>query len=205
MDLINLGFWLFSTLVQATAVLFAVVGVFVIFKIQLIREGAALFLETVKDAYIQLKKIEKNPLHKEYRKLSLYSLEEMITRIRELIAEKENQINHNRKEIEEAEEREENSFAIEENISRLMNEIVICKEKAQTLEGISQSMIDIKTKGKKSLRNICLVFFTSLIALFLVPFLAEWLIIILSLVLVGVTMLIVIDLTIIISKSLDIK
>ena len=82
MELVNLGYWLFSTLVQATAVLFSVVGIFILFKIHLLRENAAPFLEMVKDAYAHSKNIERNPPCEEYRALSLYTAQEMITRIR---------------------------------------------------------------------------------------------------------------------------
>lgn len=205
MESLNLGYWLFSTLVQAAAVLLVGVGIFILFKIHLLRESAAPFLETVKDAYAHLQNIERNPLCDEYRRLSFYAPEEMGTRIRELIAEKENEINRARKELEEREKAAGDTAGFNDTIAKLIGEISICKEKLRNLEEINQDIAVIRLKGKKSLRNICFVFFASLIALFLVPFIAEGPIIILSLVFVGIAMLIVIDLAIIVTHSIDTK
>jgi len=191
MDLLNFGYWLFSTLVQATAALFAVVGVFIIFKIQILHQRQNHLTDAAKQIYISIMGIHADPRVGNYREVTVYLPEEIATKLKELIIRKQYEFEHNK--------------TLPENddiIEKVKQEISTLEAKLKPLEQLNKSLLGIKKKGKNSLIGIGILFGWSLCLLFITRFIGGLPILILGLITVGFTISIVIHLAQIIIESL---
>ena len=203
MELLNFGYWLFSTLVQAMAALFAVVGVFVVFKIQILREKLRPLMEVAKTTYIRIRKIHEDTANEEYRKVTVYTLEEMISKFEELITKKRKALINNKKTLKEAIKNNSDSFGPNYNIPRIEKEISYCEDRLDPLKRINQNLRVIKEKGISSLKEIGVVFILSLILLFLNWCMSVEAIITMGILVVIYVVVTVIRISLVIIESLD--
>ncbi len=192
MDLLNFGYWLFSTLVQAMAALFAVVGVFIIFRIQILLQRQNHLTEAAKQIYISITGIYPDSKLNEYREITVYLPEEISVKLKELIIRKQEELEADRK--------------LPENddiVRKVEQEISVLEAKLNPLEQLNKSLTDIKRKGRNSLILIGVLFIWSLCLLFLARFIGGLPIFIFGLATVGFTVATVIIFSRIIIESLE--
>ena len=204
--MLEAGYWLFSTLVQAMAALFAVVGVFIIFKIQLLKERMTELVKAAKDEYLskKWKALQADKWDEEQRNVSTYTLKELTAAFKKLIKYKKERLSNNKKAFEKA-KKDNNNVGINiygENVKKLENDIFMIKASLNPLKEINNNLKDIKIKGRNSLIGIGVLFVWSLSLLFLAQFIGGMLISILGLLTVVFTIFIIIYLTRIIIESL---
>lgn len=205
MDLLTLGYWLFSALVQAMAALFAVVGVFLVFKIQLSNERVNQLAESAKITYRIIQRIFQQPDDERYMEVATSNYEEMIIKLKELISNKEKALEDNKRTLEESRIKGGDVWQWEHNIKNIQKEISICNKRLAPLENIKSQMGNIKKMGQGVLIGISIAFMLSLLSLFLNPILPKWAIITLGLtliILVGILVFYIIRITI---ESIDIN
>lgn len=204
MDLVTLGYWLFSALAQSMAALFAVVGVFLVFRIQILNERMRQLMEVAKFTYLNLMKISKITQQEKYLEVTVYTPKEMVARLIELIKEKKKRLESNKETLWVARADGKDTRIFEDNIKELESDISNCEKSSMPLQLIGLRSLYIQDKGKGFLIEACFVFIVSLIFLFLTPFIPQHLIFIFALVIVSVAILVIIDTVRIIIKSLDI-
>ena len=198
MDLTDLGYWLFSATMQALAAFFAVVGVFIVFKIQLLKQREDQLLEMARAIYEKIKRTSTEVDSPRYGGVSLCKADETIKMFEKLIDDKEKALIDNEKALK---NNQDSTWDI--NIRQINAELSQCKERLEPLKKIDQELRNIKTAGQNSLKRICNLFIMAMFFMFLNPFVSSEKILIFALIIVGLTVVLVKDLSKVIIKSLE--
>lgn len=198
MDLTDLGYWLFSAMMQALSAFFAVVGVFVVFKIQLLKQREDQLLGMARAIYEKIKRISTEVDSPRYGGVSLCKVGETIKMFEELIDDKEKVLIDNEGAL-----RNTRDGMWDINIKRIKAELSQCHERLEPLKKIDQELKNIKIAGQDSLKRICNLFILAMFFIFLNPFVSSKIILIFALIIVGFAAVLVKDLSKVIIKSLE--
>lgn len=198
----DLGYWLFSTLVQSAAALFAIIGVFIVFKIQMLGERLRNLTEMAKDRIFGIRRVL-TPGSEEYIKVDFYSPVEMITNLKKAVDRYIKKHRENEEELEKAQKQGLSGDNFKENLRGIDGILNILRIRLEPLEKAQNELDYIKKSGKESLKLISILFVFSLICLLFNPHMATSGILILSTVIVSMAIAVVLILVHSIIKSLE--